>query len=115
MKHIIIALLCLTLLCGCAATPTTTTPVTTSPANTETTAASANTSPTKTEADAFALAESCIGKSVEDLYALIGQPQSADYAPSCLVEGAEDGNLYYEGFTVYTLRTEDGESVEYVE
>ena len=46
---------------------------------------------------------------VEDLIAKIGEPDSRDYAPSCFGDG-EDGNLYYEGFTVYTYR-ENGEEV----
>ena len=61
------------------------------------------------------LAESCIGKDVAELYELIGEPQSSDYAPSCLVDG-DDGMLYYEGFVVYTNRLKDGtETVYYVE
>lgn len=52
---------------------------------------------------------------MEDLIAAIGEPESSDYAPSCLGEG-EDGNLYYDGFTVYTYRDTDGqETVNYVE
>ena len=47
-------------------------------------------------------------------YAAIGEPVSSDYAPSCLGEG-EDGNLYYDGFTVYTYRDDTGETVSYVE
>ena len=55
------------------------------------------------------------GAPVEDLIAAIGEPESSDYAPSCLGEG-EDGNLYYDGFTVYTYRDPDGqETVNYVE
>ena len=54
------------------------------------------------------------GKPVEDLIAAIGEPVSSDYAPSCLGEG-EDGNLYYDGFTVYTYRDYTGETVSYVE
>ena len=54
------------------------------------------------------------GKPVEDLIAAIGEPLSSDYAPSCLGEG-EDGNLYYDGFTVYTYRDDTGETVSYVE
>ena len=55
------------------------------------------------------------GAPVEDLIAAIGEPESSDYAPSCLGEG-EDGNLYYDGFTVYTYRDVDGsETVNYVE
>lgn len=64
----------------------------------------------------MALAESCIDKSVEELYQLIGEPLSADYAPSCLNPGeGEDGNLYYDGFVVYTYREGDTETVNYVE
>ena len=67
-------------------------------------------------ASAFELAESCIDKSLEELYQLIGEPESADYAPSCLNPGVgEDGNLYYDGFTVYTYREGDTETVTYVE
>jgi hypothetical protein len=61
------------------------------------------------------LAESCIDKDVSELYALIGEPESSEYAPSCLVEGGEDGMLYYDGFVVYTTREGDEESVYYVE
>lgn len=63
----------------------------------------------------FELAESCIDKSVQELYALIGEPAEKDYAPSCLGEGGEDGNLYYEGFIVYTYKEGDKETVHYVE
>lgn len=61
-----------------------------------------------------ALAESCIDKDVSELYALIGEPESSEYAPSCMVEG-EDGALYYDGFVVYTTRVGDVETVYYVE
>ena len=71
---------------------------------------------TEPEKTPFELAYECIDKSVEELYELIGQPQSADYAPSCLNPGVgEDGNLYYEGFIVYTYREGDKETVSYVE
>lgn len=111
MKKIIVIALCLLLLCGCVSNPTPTEPVqTTTVPTTEDTQDS-----TQPTVDTFALAQSCIGKSVDELIALIGEPESADYAPSCLAEGGEDGNWYYDGFTVYTLKTEDGETVEYVE
>lgn len=70
---------------------------------------------TETTADLKALAESCIDKNVSELYALIGEPNSSDYAPSCLVQGGEDGMLYYDGFVVYTTREGDVETVYYVE
>jgi len=59
-------------------------------------------------------AESLIGAAVEELIAAIGEPESSDYAPSCIGPG-EDGNLYYEGFIVYTYREDGTETVEYVE
>ena len=65
-------------------------------------------------ADQKTLAESCIEKDISELYALIGEPTSSEYAPSCLVEG-EDGALYYDGFVVYTTREGDVETVYYVE
>lgn len=71
--------------------------------------------PTAPATDLKALAESCIDKDVSELYALIGEPESSDYAPSCLVEGGEDGMLYYDGFVVYTTREADVETVYYVE
>lgn len=55
-----------------------------------------------------------VGKELAELIAAIGEPESSDYAPSCLGDG-EDGNLYYDGFTVYTYREGGVETVEYVE
>ena len=51
-----------------------------------------------------------IGQSVSSLIAAIGQPLSWDYAPSCLGSG-EDGELIYNGFTVYTYREGGSETV----
>lgn len=84
----------------------------------DTTASEQTTEPeeeTTADADKKELAKSCIEKDVAELYALIGQPDSSDYAPSCLVEGGEDGMLYYDGFVVYTTRNGDIETVYYVE
>lgn len=126
MKKIAILVLCLMLLlCACGAEEPA---VTTQPRQTEqaatvpaTDALKQTTAPAATEPAAAptedsgkALAESCVDKSVEELYALVGEPESAEYASSCLGEG-EDGNLYYDGFTVYTYKTADGETVTFVE
>ncbi|MBQ9249573.1 MAG: hypothetical protein IJ179_04305 [Oscillospiraceae bacterium] len=64
-----------------------------------------------------AAAAACIEKSVEDLYAAIGEPNGSSYAPSCLNPGSlgEDGELYYDGFTVYTYKESDSEIVKDVE
>ena len=40
----------------------------------------------------------------------LGEPLERNYAPSCL-GGGEDGELVYEGFTVYTYREGDRETV----
>ena len=60
---------------------------------------------TKETASAF------IGQSVSSLIAAIGQPLSQGYAPSCLGDG-EDGELIYDGFTVYTYREGGTEIVQ---
>ena len=135
MKKIAILMLCLSvLLCGCGSEPAETTAPkapaqttapeqTTAPVETtvpetaapvETTAAE-TTEETEPVDEARVLAESCIDKSVEELYKLIGEPDSADYAPSCLDENGEDGILYYENFIVYTYREGDTETVSFVE
>lgn len=57
------------------------------------------------------LARSLIGESVDTLFTRIGEPLSAEYAPSCIGPG-EDGELQYDGFTVYTYRYEGSETVE---
>ena len=55
-----------------------------------------------------------IGKPVAELYALIGEPAGgSDYGSSCLVQGGQDGMLYYDDFTVYTLVQPDGTETVY--
>ena len=56
-------------------------------------------------------ARAYIGQSVSSLIAAIGSPISSSYAPSCLGPG-EDGELIYDGFTVYTYRENGTETVE---
>ncbi len=71
--------------------------------------------PAEEEPSPLEAAKEFEGAPLEDLIAAVGEPLSSDYAPSCLGEG-EDGNLYYDGFTVYTYRDVDGsETVNYVE
>lgn len=55
-----------------------------------------------------------VGSDVSALYAAVGYPISSSYAPSCLGDG-EDGELVYDGFTVYTFKaTSGGETVSVV-
>jgi len=67
-----------------------------------------------TVADNKSLAISCIDKSVEELYAMVGEPNETDYVPSCLMEGG-DGMLIYDEFIVYTYRLNGEETVIDVE
>ena len=60
-----------------------------------------------------ALAESMIGEEVSKLIEAIGEPDSAYYASSCLGPG-EDGELQYDGFTVYTYKEGDSEVIQNV-
>ena len=59
-------------------------------------------------------AQSYIGKSASSMIAAMGSPISSQYSPSCMGDG-EDGELYYNGFTVYTYRENGQEKVTDVE
>ena len=57
-------------------------------------------------------AQSMKGEPLDALISAIGEPERSSYASSCIGDG-EDGELYYDGFTVYTYRDTDGtESVQ---
>ena len=60
--------------------------------------------PTAADAKAY------IGKSASSLISALGSPVSAQYSPSCMGDG-EDGELVYNGFTVYTYREGGNEKV----
>lgn len=63
----------------------------------------------------MAIAEAYVGQSVELLYEALGEPaEEPQYAASCLEEGAEDGMLLYDGFYVWTIRTDTEETVHSV-
>ena len=66
-----------------------------------------------TPEDLKAIAESFIGRDVQELYDAIGYPAGSKYAASCLGPG-EDGELSYEGFTVYTYKEGGTEEVRVV-
>lgn len=83
-------------------------------APTEEEAADVPAEPAEEDVDPVAAARGLIDQPIEDLYALIGEPESADYAPSCMGDG-EDGMLFYDGFVVYTYREGDVETVYDVE
>ena len=64
--------------------------------------------------DPVAIARGYIDKPLSELIAVIGEPESSDYASSCMGDG-EDGMLFYDGFIVYTYREGDSEVVYDVE
>ena len=127
MKKGIVILSCLVLtfaLCACGGQEKEpTTPPTVALAQTEApqiateeVAAPETTAPQQTESeqDMVALVREYIDKPIEELYEVIGQPLSSDYASSCIGDG-EDGLLIYDGFVVYTYREGDVETVYDVE
>lgn len=61
----------------------------------------------------FNAALDCKGKDVSVLYEAIGEPADSSYASSCLGKG-DDGELYYDGFTVATYREGENETVREV-
>ena len=83
------------------------------PAETETPVAETGTAPAYDE-EAYAAAQGCVGRTAEELIAAIGEPADVQYAPSCLVEDGEDGMLYYDGFYVWTVKTDTEELVHEV-
>ena len=131
MKKTITILLCALLvlsLAGCggakaeSAEPTAAPAAAETPAATEapavTVAPDASVTPAESDTcDVSALVEqilAMVGQPVEDLYDLVGQPTgNVDYTSSCLVTGGKDGQLEYDGFTVYTLVQPDGTETIY--
>ena len=63
----------------------------------------------------MAVAEEYVGEDVSKLIEEIGEPLDRVYQSSCAVAGAKDGFLDYEGFTVVTMRTEEGEIIQRVD
>ena len=60
----------------------------------------------------FEIAEKYVDKPVSELIAAIGEPKSSAYAGfSCLIPGGDDGELYYDGFVVSTVKSGDSETV----
>ncbi|MBQ3404833.1 MAG: S-layer homology domain-containing protein, partial [Oscillospiraceae bacterium] len=68
--------------------------------------------PSSFDAEKYDRAQVCIGYNVTSLFNEIGKPKSMDYSSSCLVIGAQDGSLEYDGFIVCTIKESSG--YEYV-
>ena len=122
MKKLIALMLCLTLalgLCACGNSekepePTATPEVTATPESDPEPPVGEAADPTDAPVDppteeetndvaeTIALVLSMEGQPIEELYEIIGMPNDSDYTSSCLVDG-QDGELHYDGFTVYTV------------
>ena len=70
--------------------------------------------PEDTLAALIADAQRFVDGPLEALIAELGEPLSREYVSSCLGSG-QDGELRYEGFTVYTYLSDKGETVTGVE
>lgn len=62
------------------------------------------------DSEEYRTAIEMIGRDLKDLTDKIGEPKTSSYATSCIApgSGAEDGLLYYEDFTVSTVRYPSG-------
>ncbi len=69
------------------------------------------TAPSPSE-ELFELAKGFVDKPLAELQAEIGESVSSSYVSSCLIPGGEDGELHYDGFTVYTVKSGDSETVQ---
>ncbi len=67
-----------------------------------------------TPEERMAIAGEYIDQPVSALIERIGEPDDRDYAKSCFGDG-EDGNLYYDGFIVFTYRENGEETVRDVD
>lgn len=133
MKKMIVVLLCLALLpalaaCGApaeapaapapteapaAAAPEAPAPAEETPAPAEAAEETPAGEETQDPAEIVARILEMQGQPVEDLIDWLGEPESREYSSSCLVEGGQDGQLCYDGFTVYTLVQPDGTETIY--
>ncbi len=119
MKKLTAVLLCAAVLLALAGCGKTDSPAPTAePTAAPTQAPAATEAPAPTEAPAEETPDvsgtveairAMIGQPVQDLYDFIGEPTGGtDYGPSCLVTGGQDGQLFYDGFCVYTIVQPDG-------
>lgn len=63
--------------------------------------------------EALKVAKSFEGKDLSELVAVLGEPLSSEYGPSCLGDG-KDGELKYDGFIVYTTQKGSAETITLV-
>ena len=126
---IVLCLLCALLLIGCGSGASPVPAPSAAPAPSAEPSAAPSTAPTAvlpdealkpdvTEAptakeEALQIAKSFEGKDLSELIAVLGEPLSSEYGPSCLGDG-KDGELKYDGFIVYTTQKGSAETITLV-
>ena len=110
----ILCLICALLLIGCGNSAPAEAPAPSQPAETAVPSATlpdAGLEPAG-EPTPFEIAQEYIDRPLEELIDAIGEPLSSSYGPSCLIQGAQDGQLQYDGFWIYSLKDGEMETVK---
>ena len=110
----ILCLICALLLIGCGNSAPAEAPAPSQPAETAVPSASlpdAGLEPAG-EPTPFEIAQEYIDRPLEELIDAIGEPLSSAYGPSCLIQGAQDGQLQYDGFWIYSVKDGEMETVK---
>ena len=110
----ILCLICALLLIGCGNSAPAEAPAPSQPAETvvpSATLSDAGLEPAG-EPTPFEIAQEYIDRPLEELIDAIGEPLSSSYGPSCLIQGAQDGQLQYDGFWIYSLKDGEMETVK---
>ena len=110
----ILCLICALLLIGCGNSAPAEAPAPSQPAETAVPSASlpdAGLEPAG-EPTPFEIAQEYIDRPLEELIDAIGEPLSSSYGPSCLIQGAQDGQLQYDGFWIYSVKDGEMETVK---
>ena len=109
-----LCLICALLLIGCGNSAPAETPAPSQLAETAVPSATlpdAGLEPTG-EPTPFEIAQEYIDRPLEELIDAIGEPLSSAYGPSCLIQGAQDGQLQYDGFWIYSVKDDEMETVK---
>ena len=110
----ILCLICALLLIGCGNSAPAEAPAPSQPAETAVPSATlpdAGLEPAG-ELTPFEIAQEYIDRPLEELIDAIGEPLSSAYGPSCLIQGAQDGQLQYDGFWIYSVKDGEMETVK---
>lgn len=78
---------------------------------TTTTNTTTNTDNGNNDVDKRSVAQGYVGSSLAALQSAIGGPNSSEYIISCIEGASQEGLLYYDGFTVWTIQYNDGSEI----